>query len=228
MPNRHLDGSLSEEVSIRQDDRMALFEPPANESDDARGNSCHGAAVRAPLPAVVAPELAGAVPVRFAAFRALLSRQSLLALRSQLDAITLRRSEDAFVDELFAGVDSARSATAGGGISARFSGCQPRYLGAGQHGMFGGRLSVPVDAPGPRVSAGLGVIPRIVRDGAEIYRDKLQEPLEADERLERLYRPYHRALSASWWKKRARVRRGGGDRLPFHAFGAGRPRYRPR
>ena len=37
-------------------------------------------------------------------------------------------------------------------------------------GMFDGALAVPVDAPSPRVAAGLGVIPRIVRDGAEIYR----------------------------------------------------------
>ena len=39
----------------------------------------------------------------------------------------------------------------------------------------------------------LGVIPRIVRDGAEIYRGKLPAS-EADERLARLYRPYHAAL----------------------------------
>jgi N-formylglutamate deformylase len=53
---------------------------------------------------------------------------------------------------------------------------------------------VAVDAPSPRVAAGLGVIPRIVRDGAEIYRGKLK-PAEAALRLEKLYRPYHRALA---------------------------------
>ena len=62
---------------------------------------------------------------------------------------------------------------------------------------------MPVDAPGPRVSAGLGVIPRVVRDGAEIYRDKL-EPLEADERLERLYQPYHQMLASLVEQARAR------------------------
>jgi len=39
--------------------------------------------------------------------------------------------------------------------------------------MFDAPLGLPVDAPSPRVTAGLGVIPRIVRDGAEIYRGKL-------------------------------------------------------
>ena len=33
-------------------------------------------------------------------------------------------------------------------------------------GMFDGALGVPVDTPSPRVVAGLGVITRIVRDGA--------------------------------------------------------------
>ncbi len=60
--------------------------------------------------------------------------------------------------------------------------------------MFDGTLGIAVDAPSPRVAAGLGVIPRIVRDGAEIYRHKLR-PGEAEERLNRLYRPYHAALA---------------------------------
>jgi N-formylglutamate amidohydrolase len=122
--------------------------------------------------------------------------------RSRLDAVMLRRSEDAFVDELFEG-----SVVLGAPLlAAEF----PRaYLDANRSmseldaGMFGGRLSVPVDAPSPRVSAGLGVIPRIVRDGAEIYREKL-EPLEADERLARLYRPYHQALCGLIEEARAR------------------------
>jgi N-formylglutamate deformylase len=60
-----------------------------------------------------------------------------------------------------------------------------------------------VDSPSPRVTAGLGVIPRIVRDGAEIYRGKLSGA-EAASRLERLYRPYHRTLAALVAETRAR------------------------
>lgn len=115
-----------------------------------------------------------------------------LLSQSRLDALTLRRSEDAYVDELFAGVTALGAPL----LAAEF----PRaYLDVNRGiaeldpGMFDAPLTVPVDAPGPRVAAGLGVIPRIVRDGAEIYRGKLGR-MEADLRLARLYRPYHQAL----------------------------------
>ncbi|HJS45892.1 MAG TPA: N-formylglutamate amidohydrolase [Rhizomicrobium sp.] len=114
--------------------------------------------------------------------------------RSKLDATALRRSEDAFVDELFAGVVDLGAPM----LAAHF----PRALldvNRGMTeldaGMFEGELGVPVDAPGPRVAAGLGVIPRIVRDGAEIYRGKL-DGSEARTRLSQLYQPYHQALAS--------------------------------
>ena len=115
------------------------------------------------------------------------------AAASRLSAVGLRRSEDAFVDELFA------SATTLGApmIAARF----PRaFLDANRAAseldpaMFDGKLAVPVDPSGSRVNAGLGVIPRIVRDGAEIYRGKLPVG-EAELRLSRLYQPYHRTVA---------------------------------
>lgn len=113
--------------------------------------------------------------------------------RSKLDSTTLRRSEDAFVDELFAGVVNLGAPL----LAAHF----PRALLDVNRGMteldtamFDGELGLPVDTPGPRVVAGLGVIPRIVRDGAEIYRGKL-DSAEARARLSQLYQPYHRALA---------------------------------
>jgi N-formylglutamate deformylase len=118
---------------------------------------------------------------------------SLLA-QTRLDALTLRRSEDAFVDELFAGAVALGAPL----LAAQF----PRaWLDVNRSsaeldaGMFHGALKVPVDSPTPRVTAGLGVIPRIVRDGAEIYRGKLNHG-EADDRLQQFYRPYHQALKA--------------------------------
>ena len=112
---------------------------------------------------------------------------------SRLSATALRRSEDAFVEELFCGAVALGAPM----LAARF----PRaYLDANRgpaeidSAMFEGALSVAVDSPSPRVNAGLGVIPRIVRDGAEIYRGRLK-PGDADERLARLYRPYHAALA---------------------------------
>jgi N-formylglutamate deformylase len=53
---------------------------------------------------------------------------------------------------------------------------------------------VSVGPRSPRVAAGLGVIPRVVRDGLEIYRARLPAG-EAAFRLEHFYRPYHAALA---------------------------------
>ncbi len=116
-----------------------------------------------------------------------------LIAQSRLDALTLRRSEDAFVDELFAGAAGLGAPL----IAATFprAYCDVnRAIGELDAGMFDGPLAMTVDAPGPRVVAGLGVIPRIVRDGAEIYAHKLS-PREAGLRLSQLYKPYHAALA---------------------------------
>jgi len=112
--------------------------------------------------------------------------------RSRLSATALRRSEDAFVDELFAGAVALGAPL----ISARFPRAFVDVNRAPDEidpAMFDGHLSVAYDAPSSRVSAGLGVIPRIVRDGAEIYRSRLGAH-EAAERLQYLYHPYHAAL----------------------------------
>ena len=118
--------------------------------------------------------------------------ESLIA-QSRLDALTLRRSEDAFVDELFSGVAGLGAPL----IAAEFprAYCDVnRASGELDSGMFDEPPGVAIDTPSPRVAAGLGVIPRIVRDGAEIYAGKLS-PREAELRIARLYRPYHAALA---------------------------------
>lgn len=113
---------------------------------------------------------------------------------SRLDATTLRRSEDAFVDELFAGVVALGAPLLAAHFPRAFLDVN-RSMSELDAGMFDSPLDIPVDVPSPRVAAGLGVIPRIVRDGAEIYRGKLQRD-EADARLTQLYKPYHQALAA--------------------------------
>ncbi|MGA7713243.1 MAG: N-formylglutamate amidohydrolase [Rhizomicrobium sp.] len=122
--------------------------------------------------------------------------------RSWLSPLALRRSEDAFVEELFASAVSLGAPL----IAAMF----PRaYVDANRaaseldNAMFDAELGLDVAAPSARVAAGLGVIPRIVRDGAEIYREKLQ-PHDAEERLARLYRPYHAGLAELVEETRAR------------------------
>ena len=125
-----------------------------------------------------------------------------LAAASRLDALMLRRSEDAFVDELFAEVTALGAPLLAAEFPRVFLDVN-RGMGELDASMFAAPLGVAVDVPSARVTAGLGVIPRIVRDGAEIYRGKLA-PQEARTRLELLYRPYHQALAALAAETRAR------------------------
>jgi len=142
------------------------------------------------------------VPFLFASPHSGRSYPASLLENTRLDATTLRRSEDAFVDELFAGVVQLGAPL----LAAQF----PRaFLDVNRSSaeldaaMFDAPLGVPVDTPSPRVTAGLGVIPRIVRDGAEIYRGKL-DTSEAETRISQLYQPYHQALAALMQETRAR------------------------
>jgi N-formylglutamate amidohydrolase len=115
-----------------------------------------------------------------------------LLAASRLDPLTLRRSEDSFVDEIFG------EATLLGAplLRARF----PRaYLDANREpweldpGMFEDALPEYVNQASPRVRAGLGTIARVVASGEDIYARKLRFA-DAVARIERLYKPYHRAL----------------------------------
>jgi N-formylglutamate deformylase len=122
--------------------------------------------------------------------------------RSRLNSTSLRRSEDAFVDELFASVVELGAPL----LLARF----PRaYLDANRApaeldaGMFEDTLPFQIDRGSPRVQAGLGIIPRVVREGVEIYRQKLSAR-DAEERIQHFYRPYHALLERVLAQTRAR------------------------
>ncbi|WP_207485973.1 N-formylglutamate amidohydrolase [Arenibaculum pallidiluteum] len=113
---------------------------------------------------------------------------------ARLDGRALRKSEDSFVDEIFADA-AARGAPM---IRARF----PRaFLDANREAfeldpdMFHDMLPAYVNTRSPRVAAGLGTIARVVATGEEIYRGKLRFA-EALARVNRLYHPYHAALRA--------------------------------
>ncbi len=82
--------------------------------------------------------------------------------------------------------------------------------------MFAGDLPGYVNTASPRVAGGLGTIPRVVAEGEEIYRGRLPVA-EALSRIERIYRPYHRTLSALVDEVFAKIRLGASGRLPFHA-----------
>lgn len=112
---------------------------------------------------------------------------------SRLDARMLRRSEDSFIDELYAGVVELGAPL----IAALFprAYCDPnREAYELDPSMFKDRLPDHVNTRSPRVQAGLGTIPRVVASGAEIYADRLTLA-EAEERIARCYRPYHRRLT---------------------------------
>ena len=121
---------------------------------------------------------------------------------SQLDPLTLRRSEDGFVDEIFAEAPQRGAAM----LKALF----PRaFLDTNREAfeldpdMFGDRLPGYVNSRSPRVMAGLGTIARVVSHGKEIYNRKLTFA-EALERINGLYHPYHTALLEMVQATRAR------------------------
>ena len=111
---------------------------------------------------------------------------------SRLDRLALRRSEDSFVDELFAAAPSLGAPL----IRALF----PRaYVDPNREpweldpAMFEDELPSYANTASPRVAAGLGTIARVVANGEEIYGRKLRFA-DAKARVERCYRPYHAAL----------------------------------
>ena len=113
---------------------------------------------------------------------------------SRLDALALRRSEDAYVDELY-----AQAANLGVPLlKAHF----PRaYLDLNREPyeldprMFDGRLPHFANTRSLRVAGGLGTIARIVSENQEIYARRLTVE-EALRRIEGLYKPYHQCLRA--------------------------------
>ncbi|NND49715.1 MAG: N-formylglutamate amidohydrolase [Rhizobiales bacterium] len=113
---------------------------------------------------------------------------------SKLDPLTLRRSEDCYVDELFAGVVGLGAMM----MRAHF----PRaYIDVNREPyeldpeMFSEPLPPLANTRSLRVAGGLGTIPRVVSEAAEIYDAPL--PLaEAQQRIDQLYKPYHSQLSA--------------------------------
>jgi N-formylglutamate amidohydrolase len=121
---------------------------------------------------------------------------------SRLSPQDLRKSEDCYVDELFAGVTGLGAPL----LAARF----PRaYLDVNREPfeldpeLFAGPLPAFANTQSLRVAGGLGTIPRVVTDAEEIYGHRL--PLSAGlERIERLYKPFHVALRALVDATRAR------------------------
>ena len=111
---------------------------------------------------------------------------------SRLDERQIRRSEDAFIEELFAAAPQFGAPL----LHAHF----PRaYVDANREAyeldpdMFRDPLPEWVNTTSSRVVAGLGTVARIVAGGAEIYNQRLDAD-DAMKRIEACHRPYHQAL----------------------------------
>ncbi|GAN76053.1 N-formylglutamate amidohydrolase [Acidisphaera rubrifaciens HS-AP3] len=111
---------------------------------------------------------------------------------SRLDPVTLRRSEDSFVDELFAAAPSVGAPL----IAAEFprAYCDPnREAWELDPTMFEDALPPWVNIHSPRVAAGLGTIARVVSSGDQIYRKKLRFA-DAERRVRECWQPFHQGL----------------------------------
>lgn len=111
---------------------------------------------------------------------------------SRLDRHAIRRSEDCYVDELFAGVTRLGAPLLAANFPRAYLDVNREALELDQR-MFTGPLPPHTNARSPRVAGGLGTVPRLVGEGQEIYTRKLPVA-EAMGRIDAFYRPYHRML----------------------------------
>jgi N-formylglutamate amidohydrolase len=110
---------------------------------------------------------------------------------SVLDERAIRTSEDAFVDQLFAAAPrfgapllAARVPRAFVDLNRSADELDPALID-----------DVRRVTHNPRVSSGLGVVPRVVANGRLIYRGKISRRA-AEDRLTRYWHPYHAQLQA--------------------------------
>lgn len=112
---------------------------------------------------------------------------------ARLDSLSLRRSEDSFVDALFAAAPELGIPLLAATFPRAF--CDPnREPWELDPAMFHEALPAWVNTTSSRVGAGLGTIARIVASGETIYRGKLAFA-EAERRIRECWEPYHRALA---------------------------------
>ncbi|MEM6914278.1 MAG: N-formylglutamate amidohydrolase [Pseudomonadota bacterium] len=117
-----------------------------------------------------------------------LLQQALLPLE------TLRRSEDAYVDQLIPRGASESVPV----VTARFPRVfvdlnrSPREL---DPLLFQGPLDDAAESRSNRVIAGFGVIPKLAADGRQIYPTRLPST-EAKSRLKNCFAPYHKSVSS--------------------------------
>lgn len=153
-------------------------------------------------PIVIRRPVRQAAPIVFASPHSGTDYPAGLLAEARLAPLALRRSEDSFVDELFAAAPSCGAPL----LAATF----PRvWCDANREpweldpGMFDAPLPPWVNTTSPRVGAGLGTIARIVATGETVYRRRLTFA-EAEARIRACWEPYHAALAELIAETRAR------------------------
>jgi N-formylglutamate deformylase len=151
------------------------------------------ASVSLPAPLVVLRPVRQTIPIIFASPHSGRTYPDDLIAAARLDALSLRRSEDSFVDELFAAAPDHGAPL----LAATF----PRaYCDANREpweldpAMFADALPSWVNTTSARVGAGLGTIARVVASGESIYRGKLSFA-DAERRITTCWQPFHDTLA---------------------------------
>lgn len=112
---------------------------------------------------------------------------------ARLDMLALRRSEDSFVDELFAAAPMFGAPLLAATFPRAFCDVN-REAWELDAAMFEDSLPAWVNTTSMRVGAGLGTIARVVASGEAIYRRKLRFA-EAEARVRRCWQPFHASLA---------------------------------
>lgn len=148
---------------------------------------------RAEPPFVLIEPLRRTAPLIFASPHSGRRYPADLLADARVALISLRRSEDAYVDELFAGAAAHGAAVLSATIARAYVDLN-RDPGELDPDMFDERPPPSVHLTSARVQAGLGAIPRVSGDGQTIYRRKLSLH-EADRRIATVHLPYHAMLA---------------------------------
>lgn len=151
------------------------------------------ATLAAPAPYVLLRPAEQTVPVIFTSPHSGRTYPDELLAATRLDAVGLRRSEDSFVEELFAAAPEQGAPL----LAATFprAWCDPnREPWELDPAMFADRLPSWVNTTSTRVGAGLGTIARVVASGEAIYRSKLSFA-DAERRVRECWQPFHDMLA---------------------------------
>jgi N-formylglutamate amidohydrolase len=159
------------------------------------------ASLAPPDPVVVLRPVIQTVPLVFASPHSGRLYPDELLASSRLDSLSLRRSEDSFVDELFAAAPDH-------GAPLLFATFPRAWCDVNREpweldpSMFADRLPAWVNTTSARVGAGLGTIARVVASGEVIYSNKLSFA-DAERRIRACWQPFHGALNGLITKTRA-------------------------